>query len=112
MNKDVVVKRARITPRGDGETTEILWEQLDPCSKGRHVEPTSVVRGRDVTTPVDLHDKPWRMKCSCGRVRYARSNALAQIRQCWICTRAARNERRRRAEDAEDQDDAQTDEAR
>lgn len=68
---------------------------LPVVGSGLRPEPRTVdATGRDVLAQVDTAVYKWQLVCACGRVRYAKRNALHQVSSCRVCTAKVRRARR------------------
>lgn len=66
-------------PRGD-----VVWTFLEPLAGVREVDRLDTY-GRPIFREVDLTKTPYRMTCTCGRVRYASKRHLRHVFCCRVC---------------------------
>lgn len=73
------------------------WEWVPPGLRRevRALRPN----GEPIYAEVDTATSCYELVCPrCGRKRYAHPRTVHEIRYCWVCTRAARNDRKARAQ--------------
>jgi hypothetical protein len=85
----VVDARTRLAAEEDAvQIGACLWRRVGP---GKQQEVFQLqLDGTPLVRTIDTTKYPYRLTCSCGRVRYAKRNSLHQIHACRVCTEFAR----------------------
>lgn len=73
-------------------TTGTVWDLVDSDVANERM----IIQGREVSVRVDVREYCYRMKCSCGRARYAKRNSVHQITKCRVCQRRDEKKRKRK----------------